>query len=113
MKGLGGPSCAAREQFGYPDTELPFLSFGSLVLMLKVEKVADRGTKASRGHGRFAAAGVASLGTAVALSKFPLFLLGKFSTRHAAEAGRGMLHPLGQSAEGNEVLLNFREGSMC
>lgn len=112
MKGLGGPSCAAREQFGYSDTELPFLCFGSLVLMLKVEKVADRETKASHGHGRFAAAGVASLGTAVALSKFPLFL-GKFSTRHAAEAGRGMLHPLGQSAEGNEVLLNFREGSMC
>lgn len=75
--------------------------------------MADRETKASHGHGRLAAAGMASLGTAVALSKFPLFLLGKFSTRHAAKASRGMLHPLGQSAEGSEVLLHFREGSMC
>lgn len=40
VEGVGGPSCAPREQVVYPDMELPILCFGCFVLMLKVEKVA-------------------------------------------------------------------------
>lgn len=110
--GQGGRSrrsqLCCRRAGCYPDTVLPFLCCWLLGadaegrgnhLARKQEPVMDMAG--------LAAAAMASVG---AVFSFPTW---QILNSHAAKASDGILCPLGQSAGGSEVLLRFREGSMC
>lgn len=99
----------------YPDTVLPFLCF-----WLLGADAEGRGNRLARtqepvmGMAGLAAAAMASVGAvACGFLKVFSFPTWQILNSHAAKASDGILCPLGQSAGGSEVLLHFREGSMC